>query len=268
VTVLPTWLVLAWLAGAGAIFASYANLAAARIPRGQSSVTGASSCEACGHTVRPWDNIPVLSWLVLGGRCRDCGTKFGVRHLVVELVGAGAFVLAGGVLLPSPGWAVLAVAVVTIVGGLILSLIDLQTHLLPDRVMLPWSLVLAATIVTGALATGDTWSLARAGIGAAALFALYFGAAVVYPAGMGFGDVKLAAPLGAAMAFVGWQALAVGGFSAFLLGAVGSGVLALRGRLGRKTEVPFGPWMFAGALVGVLAGSGIAGWYLSLFGLA
>lgn len=267
-TVLPAWLVLTWLAGAGAIFASYANLAAARIPRGQSSVTGASACEACGHTVRPWDNIPVLSWLVLRGRCRDCGAKFGVRHLVAELVGAGAFVLAGAVLLPSGGWAVLAVTLVMIVGGLVLSLIDLQTHLLPDRVMLPWSIVLAVALLTGALATGDTWSLVRAGIGAGALFAVYFGAAVAYPAGMGFGDVKLAAPLGAAMAFASWQALAVGGFSAFLLGAVGSGVLALRGRLGRKTEVPFGPWMFAGALVGVLAGSAIANWYLALFGLA
>ncbi|WP_251153840.1 A24 family peptidase [Cellulosimicrobium sp. Marseille-Q4280] len=265
---LPTWLVLVWLAGAGAILASYANLAAVRIPRGQSSVTGASACEACGHKVRPWDNVPVLSWLVLRGRCRDCGARFGVRHLVVELVGAAAFVVAGAVLLPTAGWAALAVVLVMVVGGLVLSLIDLQTHLLPDRVMLPWSIVLAVAMVAGTAVTGDWWALARAGIGAVALFAFYFAAAMAYPAGMGFGDVKLAAPLGAVMAFVGWPALAVGAFCAFLLGAIGSAVLALRGRLRRKTEVPFGPWMVAGALVGVLAGPVIANWYLSVVGLA
>lgn len=265
---LPTWLALTWLAGAGAIFASYANLAAARIPRGQSSVTGASACEACGHAVRPWDNVPVVSWLVLRGRCRDCGARFGVRHLVVELVGAAAFVAAGAILLPGPGWAALAVVLVMIVGGLVLSLIDWQTKLLPDRVMLPWSILLAVTIVAAGLAGGEPWALARAGIGAVALFGLYFAAAVAYPAGMGFGDVKLAAPLGAAMAFVGWPSLAVGAFAAFLLGGAWSGVLAVRGRLGRKSEVPFGPFMVAGALVGVLAGEPVANWYLQVFGLA
>ena len=266
--ILPTWLVLAYMVGVGAIFASYANLAATRIPRGQSSVTGASACEACGHRIRSWDLVPVLSWVVLRGRCRDCKASLGVRHLVVELIGVAAFVVAGLTVLPAAGWGALAVVLVMVVGGLVLSLIDLETRLLPDRVMLPWSTVLAVTIVAAALIGGDLGALARAGIGGAALFALYFVVAFVYPAGTGFGDVKLAAPLGAAMAFVGWPALLVGAPAAYLLGAIGAGVLALRGRLGRKTEIPFGPWMVAGAFVGVVAGETVASWYLTAFGLA
>lgn len=266
-TALPAWLLLPYLSVAGALLASYANVVSVRVPRGQSSVTGASSCDDCGHRVRAVDNVPVLSWIVLRGRCRDCRKPIGARHLLVELAGAGAFLLVGATLVPR-GWSLTLVTLVLVVGGLALSLIDLDTHTLPDRVMWPWSAVLGVAIIAGALSTGDLWSLARAGIGAAALFALYLAAALAYPAGMGFGDVKLAAPLGAAMAFAGWPALLVGAFAAFAFGAIASAVLALRGRLHRKTEVPFGPWMFAGALAGIIAGPQVAQWYLGVVGLA
>ncbi|NKY05933.1 prepilin peptidase [Cellulomonas hominis] len=248
--------------------ASYAGLVAVRVPQGRSSVTGSSACDSCGHRLRPQHNVPVVSWLALRGRCRDCGARIGVRHLIVELVGAAAFVLIGVVAPPSFGWPVACTAMVLTVGGLALSLIDIDTRTLPDRVLLPWSAVLVVTMVAGAIVAGDLGSLARAGLGGCALFALYFLVAVIYPAGMGFGDVKLAAPLGAVMAFASWPVLAVGAFCAFLLGGLGALVLALRGRLHRGTEVPFGPYMVAGAFVGLLVGDPVAHWYLTVFGLA
>jgi len=129
-------------------------------------------------------------------------------------------------------------------------------------------LVGAVLLTASSLLAGDPAQLLRAAIGAAALFAFYFAAVLVYPGGMGFGDVKLAGVLGLFLAWLGWGELAVGAFAAFLLGGVFGIVLLAVKRAGRKTRIPFGPWMLGGAWVGIVVGEPVANWYLSLFGLA
>ena len=148
-----------------------------------------------------------------------------------------------------------------------LAMIDLDTHRLPNRIVLPAYVVGAVLLSAGGLLLGDGGALIRAGIGLAALWLLYFAMAMVYPGGMGFGDVKLAGVLGLFLGFLGWPELIVGAFSAFVLGGLFSIVLLLARRATRKSGIPFGPWMLAGAWCGILFGAPIAAAYLSLFGL-
>jgi len=266
---LPTWVVLVYVGIVGAILASYANVVAYRVPLGMSTARPPSACPACGHRVRPWDNIPVVSWLVLRGRCRDCRAPISVRYALVEAAGAGLFVLVGGVLSPSLGWWATLPALALVAGAVPLSLIDLDTMTLPDKVMRPWAVVVAAAVAVAAVGSGDPSVALRAVAGGAILFASYFVVAVAYPAGMGFGDVKLAAPLGAVLAFYGWPNLLVGALAAFVVGLAAVGVAAGVGRkVGRKSEVPFGPAMCAGALVGILAGGQVFDIYLRVAGLS
>jgi len=148
--------------------------------------------------------------------------------------------------------------------GVALAAIDLDTKRLPDVLTLPSYLVGAGLLLLPAVAEGrwDDWFRALAG--AAALFAAYFALAFVYPAGMGFGDVKLAGVLGLYLGWLGWGEVVVGTFLGFLLGAVVGVGLMLLGRAGRRTALPFGPFMLVGALLGVLLGGWAANWYVGL----
>lgn len=149
-----------------------------------------------------------------------------------------------------------------------LALIDLDVHRLPDAIVLPAYPVALALLALASWAPGqesDWGALGRAGIAGAALFAFYFVAMVVYPAGMGFGDVKLAGVLGMYLGWVGWGAVIVGWFATFLLGGLFAIALVLGGRAGRGSGIPFGPWMLAGAAVGVVAGESLWSGYLGVF---
>ena len=145
-----------------------------------------------------------------------------------------------------------------------LALIDLDVKRLPNVIVLPSYPVLAALLAIAAGVHGDWSALARAAIGGAVLFAVYFALAFAYPAGMGFGDVKLAGLLGAVLAYLSWRVLVVGAFGGFVLGAVVGVVVLATGRGGRKTALPFGPFMIAGALIAIFAGSSIADAYSHL----
>ena len=134
--------------------------------------------------------------------------------------------------------------------------------------MLPSYLVGAALLGASGFLAGDLTALATAATGAAALFLFYFLLALVYPRGMGMGDVKLAGLLGLFLGFLGWQAIVVGAFAAFVLGGIFSIVLVAMRRASGKTAVPFGPWMLLGAWLGILFGSDIMGTYLGLFGIS
>ena len=147
-------------------------------------------------------------------------------------------------------------------------MIDLDTHTLPNRIVLPAYLVAAVLLTAAAALTGSPERLLTALAGAAALFGLYLILALAYPGGMGLGDVKLAGVLGMYLGWLGWAPLVVGAFSAFLLGGLFSLVLVVTRRANRKSGIPFGPWMLAGAWLGIFGGDTIATWYLSLFGLA
>ncbi len=245
----------------GLVVGSFLNVVVHRVPSGASVVAPPSACPGCGQRVRPRDNVPVLSWLLLRGSCRDCGVRISARYPAVELATGALFALVATVVGPQwhlPAYLYLAAIAVA------LTAIDLDVHRLPDAIVLP-SYLVGAVLLTGASALEGDWpALLRGAIGMVALYGLYFALAVVKPGGMGFGDVKLAGVLGLHLGWVGWAELAVGGFAAFVLGGVVGGVLVAVRRAGRGTHLPFGPFMFAGAAVGLLAGDDLAGWYLRL----
>jgi len=149
--------------------------------------------------------------------------------------------------------------------SIVLSLIDIDTHRLPNRIVLPSHLVAGILFTIAAGLLGDWASLLRAAIGMAALAAFYFLLRLARPGGMGGGDVKLAGVIGIHLGWIGWGALAVGAFAAFLYGGVFGIALLLLRRAGRKSAIPFGPWMLLGAWTGVFAGEVVGHWYVSLF---
>ena len=248
----------------GLAVGSFLNVVVWRVPRGESIVSPPSACPACGHAIRTRDNVPVLSWLVLRGRCRDCRAPISARYPLVE---AGTAVLFGltlwwaGVTWALPAYLYLAAIAVA------LALIDLDTQRLPNAIVLPAYPVAIALLALASWNPGGAsdWSaLVRALIAGAALFAFYFVLMFAYPAGMGFGDVKLAGVLGLYLGWIGWGALAVGAFAAFVVGGVFSLALLAMGRANRKSGIPFGPWMLAGAAIGIGAGEPIWSAYLSV----
>lgn len=262
----------------GAAIGSFVNVVIHRVPLGVSVVRPPSACAACSAPVRAYDNIPIISWLVLRGRCRDCSAPFSVRYPLVELATALAFAGIAAWQLPvlmATSTAMDAFAVLLVTAALLffatisiaLAAIDLDTHRLPDAIVLPAYAVLGALLVGAAIATSDLEALARAAAGAGILFAGYLLLALISPRGMGMGDVKLAGVIGLMLGWFGWAALAVGTLAAFLLGGLVGILLILTRRASRNTGIPFGPWMLGGAWVGILLGEPIARGYLALFGL-
>jgi leader peptidase (prepilin peptidase) / N-methyltransferase len=243
----------------GLIIGSFLNVVVWRVPRGESIAHPPSHCPACGADVRPRDNVPVVSWLLLRGRCRDCKAPISARYPLVELGTAAVFVvLAARIGLEPELPAFLYLGAI----GVALALIDLDVKRLPNAIVLP-SYVVAAVLLGAAAVFGDDWSsYLRAGLGMAALYAFYFALAWVYPAGMGFGDVKLAGVLGAYLGWLGWAEVITGTFLGFLFGGVVGMALMALGKAGRKSKVPFGPFMLAGAFVAILWGGALADLYL------
>jgi leader peptidase (prepilin peptidase)/N-methyltransferase len=211
--------------------------------------------------VRPYDNVPVVSWLVLRGRCRDCAEPISRRYPLVEL---GCAVLFAVVALRFGLDPVLPAYLYLAAVGLALALIDADVRRLPDVLTLPSYPVAVVLLGLAALAGSESGSFVRALVGGAVAFGLYFALCFAYPSGMGFGDVKLSGVLGLYLGWLGWGVLVVGLFLGFLLGAVvGIGVI-VAGRGGRKTAVPFGPFMLAGTLLAILVGAQLADAYLGL----
>jgi leader peptidase (prepilin peptidase) / N-methyltransferase len=248
----------------GLVVGSFLNVVVWRVPRGESVVRPPSHCPGCDHEVRPRDNVPLVSWLLLHGKCRDCRTPISARYPLVEgLTGALFGVVAWRIGLH---WQLPAFLYLVAV-GVALSFIDLDTRRLPNALTLPSYVVGAVLLSAAALLEHEPGRLLKAGIGMAALYSVYFILMVVKPGGMGFGDVKLAGLLGMYLGFLGWGPLVVGAFVAFLLGGVGGVGLMLAGRVGRKAKIPFGPYMVAGAVVAVLVGHELAHAYARAIGL-
>lgn len=243
----------------GLMIGSFLNVVIWRVPRGESVVSPPSACPRCQHEIRPRDNVPVVSWMLLRGRCRDCAASISARYPAVELLTAALFV---SMALRFGADPVLPAYLYLMAVGVSLALIDLDTKRLPDVLTLP-SYIVAGVLLAGAAIFGsDSGDLLRAGLGAAAMYAFYFALCFAYPAGMGFGDVKLAGVLGAYTAWIGWGAWAAGLFGGFLLGGVWGIGLIITKRGGRKSKVPFGPFMLIGVLLAVLFGQDLVDAYL------
>lgn len=248
----------------GLAIGSFLNVVVWRVPRGLPVSHPPSSCPQCGHAIRRRDNVPVFSWLLLRGRCRDCGNPISARYPLVE--GATAVLFGLTAWWAGPTW-ILPALLYLVAIAVALTLIDLDTSRLPDAIVLPAYPVATALLALASWNPGgqsDWGALLRSLVGAAAMFVVYFVLVVVRPGGMGFGDAKLAGVLGLYLGWFGWGALAIGWFSAFLLGGLFSVLLVVLGRAGRKSGIPFGPWMIAGAAVGIVVGEPLWSWYLGV----
>jgi leader peptidase (prepilin peptidase)/N-methyltransferase len=202
--------------------------------------------------------------VVLRGRCRDCDEPISARYPLVEIGTAGVFValtLTIGLEPELPAFLYLGAV------GVALAMIDIDVKRLPNAIVLPSYVVGAVLLGVAALVARDLGSYLRAGLGMAALFGLYFLLAFIYPAGMGFGDVKLAGVLGMYLGWLGWAEVITGAFLGFLLGGVVGALLMAVRRAGRKSQIPFGPYMLLGAFIAILSGDALADLYLdSLLG--
>jgi leader peptidase (prepilin peptidase)/N-methyltransferase len=262
----------------GLMIGSFLNVVVYRVPNGMSLVRPPSACPHCRNQIKPYDNIPLISWLVLRGACRRCKEPISARYPLVEAGTAIFFGVVAAVLPISFGWqtggsALVADIVQTIAFlylvaiTVALALIDLDTHTLPNQIVLPGYFAAGALFATASVLQSDYSALLRAGIAGVGLFAFYFLLALVRPGGMGFGDVKLAGVIGIYLGWTGWGALAVGGLAAFVLGGVYGVALMLGRRAHGKSGIPFGPWMLAGAWIGVFFGDLLWSGYLSILGM-
>jgi leader peptidase (prepilin peptidase)/N-methyltransferase len=242
------------IALAGAAIGSFLNVVIYRLPRGESLVSPGSRCPGCGVAVAAYDNVPVISWIALHGRCRSCGESISARYPVIELLTATAFVavaLARG-LEPELVALLPFTAVLIAVAG-----IDLEHRIVPNRIVVPAAIF--GLVASAAVRPGELPELLIAG--AAAFLALLL-AALVYPAGMGMGDVKLAGVMGLYLGAAVAPAMIVAFGVGTLVGVV---KLAREGAEARKHGVPFAPFLALGGLVGLIAGPELVDLYVDNF---
>jgi leader peptidase (prepilin peptidase)/N-methyltransferase len=242
----------------GLAIGSFLNVVIWRIPRKESVVRPPSHCPQCDTPIRPADNVPVLSWLLLRGKCRHCGNPIPVRYPLVEATNGVLFAAVAvrfGASWELPAYLVLTAALLAI------SIIDLEHFIVPDRITAPLTVSALALLGLAALAEGNGWRFGRTLLGGVAYFAFLLLLNILYPKGMGMGDVKLAFSLGLYLGWLGWGQVFLGGFLAFLLGA-GVGVTLIATKIkGRKDVVPFGPFLALGAMLTILWGAPILRWY-------
>jgi leader peptidase (prepilin peptidase)/N-methyltransferase len=245
----------------GLAIGSFLNVVVWRVPRGESVVRPPSACPRCGNEIRSRDNVPVLGWMLLRGKCRDCGLPISARYPVVEALTAVLFAVMAFRFGLDP---VLPAYLYFVAVGLALALIDLDVQRLPDALTLPSYPVALVLLGAAALVDHKGDDFVRALVCGGIAFAFFFAVWFVYPKGMGFGDVKLSGLLGLYLGWISYAAFAAGVFAGYLLGGVISIGLVLFKDAGRKTKIPFGPFLLAGCLLGVLVGDQLVEGYLSL----
>lgn len=236
----------------GAVVGSFLNLVAYRLPRGESLVRPGSRCPHCETPVKPYDHVPVLGWLLRRGRCRACGAPIPWRCPAVEAI-TGVLCAAVIVRFGADRDAWLGLALVLLLVPI--TLIDLDFRIIPNQLTLLGAIV--AIVLVLATRSDELAGHLIAGVAAGGFLLV---AALIYPSGMGMGDVKLAGVLGL---FLG-RAVGPAMLAALLTGSlVGMAIIAVKGaKEGRKTRIPFGPWLAVGGLVGLFAGDAIVDWYL------
>ncbi|MDX6449531.1 MAG: leader peptidase (prepilin peptidase) / N-methyltransferase [Gaiellaceae bacterium] len=237
----------------GLAVGSFLNVLAARLPLQRSVVHPPSACMSCGTEIRWYDNVPLLSYVLLRGRCRTCGTGIGLRYPAVELTTA---LLVAGCVLAFGLTADAAVAAVFCIALVAVSATDLEHRIIPNKIVLPAAVAVLAAQT--ALHPSPEWALCALGASG-----FLFVAALAYPAGMGMGDVKLALLMGAMLGRTVGVALMLGMVAALLPGIV---LLAKHGQKARKMGIPFGPFLAVGSIVALFWGHAILDGYLALMG--
>jgi len=242
----------------GLVIGSFLNVCIYRLPRDLSVVWPASRCTACGREISWYENIPVLSWAVLRGRCRTCGESISLMYPLIELLTAGVFVATYAVF--GPGW-LLLVRLVFGAAMIVLFVIDLQHQILPNEITLPGIAVgLAASFVAE---PGWRDALIGAVAGGGALWLVAWGYEKLrHHEGMGFGDVKMLAMIGA---FLGWKLMLLTLVGASLLGSLTAGVLMVSGRAGWQSKLPLGTFLAIAAIPVSLVGEPVVEWYASFY---
>jgi leader peptidase (prepilin peptidase)/N-methyltransferase len=236
---------------AGLLIGSFLTVVVDRVPRGASVVRPGSACGACGSELGPLDLVPVVSWVVLGGRCRRCRTGIGIEPLILELATAGSFVVIA--LHFERSWETAAFCALC-AGLLALSWIDVRTKRLPREITYTTALVGTPLLVVAALVRDEPRRIMTMLAGAAIALAFMGILYVVSRGGLGDGDVRLSPLLGGYLGWLGLGYVPVGLFLGFLFGSiVGGGAMAL-GKAGRRTAVPFGPFLALGTVVAVFIG--------------
>jgi leader peptidase (prepilin peptidase)/N-methyltransferase len=241
----------------GLVIGSFLNVVIHRVPQRASVVRPPSACPSCGNQIEPRDNIPVLSWLLLRGRCRHCSAPISVRYPLVEL-GTGLLFAAVAVRydddLILPAYLALTACLIAV------SLIDLEHFIVPNRILKVAGLLGVPLLVLAA--ADDGWShLRSSAVGAVVGLGLLLAIHLVNPRGMGMGDVKLAGVLGLYLGFFGIGHVLFGLFVGFLLGSVLGLLLIGTGIRSRKDHIPFAPFLAAGAMVTLFVGTNFLDWY-------
>ncbi|WP_225733163.1 prepilin peptidase [Pseudoclavibacter sp. CFCC 13796] len=273
----------------GLFIGSFLNVVIYRLPRRASLSMPPSHCTSCGRRLAWYENIPVLSWVALCGRCRTCKSRISLRYPVIELLTGLLFLTTALRFVPdlanAPTLAdavargsVLIAALWFVAASIALAMIDLDTLTLPNRIIYPSAIVIgglyliatvSSMIGVASAGAGSAWNSAlTALLGALIVGVLYLAIAFISPRGMGLGDVKYAALIGLALGWHGWPYIVLGLLLPFLIGGIVAAILLVTGRVRRKTGIPFGPAMALGAVVALEWGGSPASAYLPIWGPA
>ncbi len=240
----------------GAVLGSFATALAHRLPRNENWVSGRSKCPNCGEMIGARDNIPVASWMILRGKCRNCGEPISPRYILAELTLAALFA-ATYLILGDDDVAELVLGLILCFVLVVITLTDLDLRIIPNKVVLAGSIVAVAISAIWMPETLDTRVISATIAGG-----IMFLVALAYPRGMGMGDAKLVGMMGL---FIG-RAIAPATLIGFLLGAViGLALIARRGSAARKMQIPFGPFLAIGGVIGLWFGDDMVQWYLDEF---
>jgi leader peptidase (prepilin peptidase)/N-methyltransferase len=245
----------------GLVIGSFLNVVIYRVPRDESIVFPASHCPTCRTTIKMRHNVPVVSWLLLKGKCAYCDARIGVRYPLVEAGTAALFValaLYFGMTIQLPAYLYLAAV------GIAVALIDVDMRRMPDAIVLPSYIVSLLLLLPAGAVEANWWRSERALIGMTAMLAIYFTIALAYPTYVPFGDVKVAGLVGLYLGWLSWGAVAVGVLLSFALAAASGPLVALNGRPARTAALPLGGCLVAATVITLFAAAPLSSWYGSL----
>jgi leader peptidase (prepilin peptidase) / N-methyltransferase len=244
----PLWILAVFCALLGLAVGSFLNVVIYRVPRDESIVSPGSACPDCGTPIENRDNVPVVSWLALHGRCRSCGRPISARYPIVEATTSLLFL---GAALRYGYNAVLPALLVLLAGLFALACIDFELRLLPRKIVYPLFAMVAALLLAASIGTGDYWRLGIAAACSAGWFLVFYAINRVDARLLGFGDVRLALVLGLGLGWLGVTAVLLGFFAANLLGAIIGLTLIAAKKMRRDQPIPYGVFLALGAAVAI-----------------